>query len=166
MRETIYEWMKNLAVFYLFFTAVMNFLPDGAYGKYIRHFLGLLLILLLATPILRIFHLQDVMDQKFLDNSRKEELWEKAWDLEGSQEEYLYEQYERELEDQVRQTLVKMEAYPRTVEVTLSRGEEVEISTIAVTVKEACSQQKKEAAADELERIYELPKERIQILTG
>ncbi|MFR1114317.1 MAG: stage III sporulation protein AF [Blautia sp.] len=77
MRETIYEWMKNLAVFYLFFTAVMNFLPDGAYGKYIRHFLGLLLILLLATPILQIFHLQDVMDQKFLDNSRKEELGRK-----------------------------------------------------------------------------------------
>ncbi|MFR1114316.1 MAG: hypothetical protein ACLSEX_13485 [Blautia sp.] len=92
--------------------------------------------------------------------------WGESLGLEGSQEEYLYEQYERELEDQVRQTLVKMEAYPRTVEVTLSRGEEVEISSIAVTVKEACSQQKKEAAADELERIYELPKERIQILTG
>ena len=53
MRETIYEWMKNLAVLDLFFTAVMNFLPDGKYNKYIRHFLGLLLILLLITPILQ-----------------------------------------------------------------------------------------------------------------
>ncbi len=65
MRETIYEWMKNLAVFYLFFTAVMNFLPDGKYNKYIRHFLGLLLILLLITPILQIFRLKDLVDRNF-----------------------------------------------------------------------------------------------------
>ena len=149
MRETIYEWMKNLAVFYLFFTAVINFLPDGKYNKYIRHFLGLLLILLLITPILQIFRLKDLVDRNFMANSMKEELWEKAWDLE-----------------QIRQIMVKMEAYPRMVEVTLDKGEEVEIAKIKVTVKEACSQEKKEAVADELERIYEIPGERLQILSG
>ena len=166
MRETIYEWMKNLAVFYLFFTAVMNFLPDGKYNKYIRHFLGLLLILLLITPILQIFRLKDLVDRNFMANSMKEELWEKAWDVEHSQEDYLYEQYERELEEQIRQIMVKMEAYPRMVEVTLDKGEEVEIAKIKVTVREACSQEKKEAVADELERIYEIPGERLQILSG
>ena len=69
MRETIYEWMKNLAVFYLFFTAVMNFLPDGKYNRYVRHFLGLLLIMLLITPILRFFGMTDTMTQKFVENS-------------------------------------------------------------------------------------------------
>ena len=74
MRETIYEWMKNLAVFYLFFTAVMNFLPDGRYHRYVRHFLGLLLILLLITPALRFFRLADVMTQNYVENSMREEL--------------------------------------------------------------------------------------------
>ncbi len=166
MRETIYEWMKNLAVFYLFFTAVMNFLPDGKYNRYVRHFLGLLLIMLLITPILRFFGMTDTMTQKFVENSMQEELQEKAWSQENSQEEYLFERYEEELEGQIRQVLVDMEAYPREVAVTLSRGEEVEIMKISVIVREACSQQKREEAADELERIYELPTERIQILAG
>ena len=115
MRETIYEWMKNLAVFYLFFTAVMNFLPDGRYHRYVRHFLGLLLILLLITPALRFFRLADVMTQNYVENSMREELREKAWDLESSQEEYLFESYERELEEQVRSLLGEMEAYPKRV---------------------------------------------------
>ena len=124
------------------------------------------MILLLNTPILQIFRLKDLVDRNFMANSMKEELWEKAWDLEHSQEDYLYEQYERELEEQIRQIMVKMEAYPRMVEVTLDKGEEVEIAKIKVTVKEACSQEKKEAVADELERIYEIPGERLQILSG
>ena len=124
------------------------------------------MILLLITPILQIFRLKDLVDRNFMANSMKEELWENAWDLEHSQEDYLYEQYERELEEQIRQIMVKMEAYPRMVEVTLDKGEEVEIAKIKVTVKEACSQEKKEAVADELERIYEIPGERLQILSG
>ena len=52
------------------------------------------------------------------------------------------------------------------VEVTLDKGEEVEFAKIKVTVKEACSQEKKEAVADELERTYEIPGERLQILSG
>ena len=166
MRETIYEWMKNLAVFYLFFTAVMNFLPDVRYHRYVRHFLGLLLILLLITPALRFFRLADVMTQNYVENSMREELREKAWDLESSQEEYLFESYERELEEQVRSLLVEMEAYPKIVKVTLSRGEEVEIQNISVTVRPICSQEKREEASNELERIYELPEERIRIFTG
>lgn len=165
MRETIYEWMKNLAVFYLFFTAVMNFLPDGKYDRYVRHFLGLLLILLLITPILRFFHLADTMTRNFVENSMQEELQEKAWELEDSQEEYLFESYERELEEQIRQLLVDMKAYPRVVEVTLGRGEEVEIMKISVKVRPVCSQEKREEAEQELERVYELPSGRVQILT-
>lgn len=28
MREEFYQWMKNLAVFYILFTAVLHFVPD------------------------------------------------------------------------------------------------------------------------------------------
>ncbi len=166
MRESIYEWMKNLAVFYLFFTAVMNFLPDGKYDRYVRHFLGLVLLLLLITPILRILGMAETMTRNFTEYSMQEELRERAWDLENSQEEYLFESYERELEEQIRDRLVELETYPRTVEVTLNRGEEVEIRQISVTVRPVCSQEKREEAADELERIYELPAERVRIITG
>ena len=70
------------------------------------------------------------------------------------------------MEEQVRSLLVEMEAYPKIVKVTLSRGEEVEIQNISVTVRPICSQEKREEASNELERIYELPEERIRIFTG
>ena len=41
MREDIYQWMKSLAVFYLFFTAVLQLVPDRKYERYVRSFMGL-----------------------------------------------------------------------------------------------------------------------------
>ena len=52
MREEIYQWMKGLAVFYLFFTAVLQLVPDRKYERYVRSFMGLLLIYMLCTPCL------------------------------------------------------------------------------------------------------------------
>lgn len=45
MKEELYLWIRNLAVFYIFFTAVLNLIPDQKYEKYVRFFMGLLLIL-------------------------------------------------------------------------------------------------------------------------
>ena len=33
MKEELYLWIRNLAVFYIFFTAVLNLIPDQKYGK-------------------------------------------------------------------------------------------------------------------------------------
>ena len=44
MTEMIYGWMKNLAFFFIFMTAVLNCLPDNRYRKYVRFFLGMLVI--------------------------------------------------------------------------------------------------------------------------
>ena len=45
MKEEIYVWMKNLAVFYILFTAVLYLVPDLKYQRYIRSFMGLLIII-------------------------------------------------------------------------------------------------------------------------
>ena len=31
MKEELYLWIRNLAVFYIFFTAVLNLIPDQKY---------------------------------------------------------------------------------------------------------------------------------------
>ena len=40
MTEWIYGWMKGLAFFFIFMTAVLNCLPDQKYRKYVRFFSG------------------------------------------------------------------------------------------------------------------------------
>ena len=49
MKEELYLWIRNLAVFYIFFTAVLNLIPDQKYEKYVRFFMGLLLIFMMST---------------------------------------------------------------------------------------------------------------------
>ena len=46
MKEELYLWIRNLAVFYIFFTAVLNLIPDQKYEKYVRFFMGLLLMIM------------------------------------------------------------------------------------------------------------------------
>lgn len=57
MKEAIYDWLEQLACYLILITAVIHTLPDSGYKKYIRFFTGLVLILLLASPVLRLFQI-------------------------------------------------------------------------------------------------------------
>ena len=55
MFQYLYEWTQNLAFFIVLITAVLHAVPDSGYKKYIRFFTGMVLILMMVTPIFRIF---------------------------------------------------------------------------------------------------------------
>ena len=55
MRNSIYEWMKNLTLFYVLFQASMQLVPDKTYEKYVRFYMGLLMILLMLSPVFLLF---------------------------------------------------------------------------------------------------------------
>ena len=55
MLEYIYEWMENIAFYLVIVEAVIQMIPGESYKKYIRFFAGLILILMLSGPILKIF---------------------------------------------------------------------------------------------------------------
>ena len=52
MFEQIYGWIQNITVYLIVTAAILHAVPGKDYGKYIRFFSGLILILLLATPVL------------------------------------------------------------------------------------------------------------------
>ncbi|MCI8292749.1 MAG: stage III sporulation protein AF [Hespellia sp.] len=79
MFQYLYEWMTNAAFYLVIFTAVIQLLPNGSYHKYVRFFTGLILILLVLTPVFKIFG----MEQQF-------------WDLYSSRQ---YEQEQQEIEN-------------------------------------------------------------------
>ena len=54
MFQELYDWIQNITVYLLVTAAVMHAIPGKDYGKYIRFFSGLILILLLASPILNL----------------------------------------------------------------------------------------------------------------
>lgn len=67
MFEFLYEWIRNIAFYMVLVTAVVQVLPNHTYKKYIRFFTGIILILLLLTPILKILNMEESFQTLFDD---------------------------------------------------------------------------------------------------
>ena len=61
----IYEWMENIAFYLVILVAIMQMIPQSSYQKYIRFFAGMILILMLAGPILRIFGMNELQSTTY-----------------------------------------------------------------------------------------------------
>lgn len=64
--QGILSMVRYVAVFYLLEQMVLNLLPGKIYERYVRFYLGLLLVLLLLQPVFRIFQLAEQMDAEAL----------------------------------------------------------------------------------------------------
>ena len=104
MIEAIYTWMKNIVFFLVIITAVLEVLPGTAYQKYIRFFTGLVLLMLLLTPVLSLSGAGEVFMELYHG--------------------YEHEQYRRELEEQEEyfQDLDLLDFLPEEYFVTESGG--------------------------------------------
>lgn len=99
MREEIYLWMQNVAVFYIVLTSFLHLVPDPAYERYVRFFMGILLIVIMSTPILALLgksrDFMTVFQEHYLENNLKKEQRE----LESFREEFLEQETQRTLQD-------------------------------------------------------------------
>ena len=64
--QEILNMVRYVAVFYLLEQMVLNLLPGKAYERYVRFYLGLLLVLLLLQPVFGLFRLTGQMDAEAL----------------------------------------------------------------------------------------------------
>ncbi len=55
----VYQWVRNILFFLLLVSLTEILLPSGKYGKYIRFFTGMVMILLTVRPLLAMFQLED-----------------------------------------------------------------------------------------------------------
>lgn len=60
-----YEWIRNIAFYMILTTVLLEALPACTYQKYIRFFTGLILVLLLMTPIWNLFGMARPLDSVF-----------------------------------------------------------------------------------------------------
>lgn len=100
MLDTVYEWVKNLAFYLVVMTAVLEVLPGNDFKKYIRFFTGLVLILLVITPVLKLTGSFGQFQEKYqgkeqelqMEIERQKEVFEAAELFDFLPEEYLQEE--------------------------------------------------------------------------
>lgn len=71
MLHQLYGWIQNIAVYLIVATAVMHAIPGNDYGKYVRFFSGLVLILLLFTPVMKLSGMEETFRELY-QNSQYE----------------------------------------------------------------------------------------------
>lgn len=101
MKEEVYQWMKNLAVFYILFTALLHLVPDKKYEKYVRLFMGLLLIFLMCTPVFALLGKGEELIESFSLHFDSETQLLQEKELENLQVLYLEKGYEQELKEKI-----------------------------------------------------------------
>ncbi len=89
MFDYLYEWIQNIAFYLVLVTAALNAVPNKDYRKYIRFFTGLVLILMLMTPVLGVFGADFQMEELYQEMTRSTEPGEleRAWGGEEALEE-------------------------------------------------------------------------------
>ncbi len=70
--EFFCEWMENLSFYIIIVTVAMQLLPNNSYKKYIDFFTGLILILMLASPILKLVGIEQEFEA-FYENAEYEQ---------------------------------------------------------------------------------------------
>ena len=101
MKEEIYRWVKTIAFFYIVFSAVLHLVPDVKYERYIRSFMGILLIYILSTPVFNLFGNGEKLLQEFRLNYQEELTALEEKNTENLQALYLQENYSRELQKEI-----------------------------------------------------------------
>lgn len=64
---------------------ILNLLPSGTYERYVKFYLGLLLLILLLQPVLQLFHLTGQLDSRVFTSAyeweEQAETWKTEWKL-------------------------------------------------------------------------------------
>lgn len=84
--EAVYGWVKNIIYYMIFLSVVNNLLADSKYGKYIRFFSGMVLILLVVSPFTGGLRLDEQISSMFKSISFQNDTDDLKQDLWGMEE--------------------------------------------------------------------------------
>ncbi len=135
----IYGWVKNLVCFYLLLTVILHLLPKKNYQKYVRFFSGMLLTILVTSPVLSLMGNEEILREKINQAGFFQELDNLKLDTEhledGQKERYLRE-YEKALEMDVGRMAEQKQLTVSKSDVHLSEDYQVESIELTASFEE------------------------------
>lgn len=66
--DILYEWVRNLVYFLIGTSLLLQLLPDRPNKKYLRFFIGLMLMVLMTKPALEFLHMKATFTTFYLEN--------------------------------------------------------------------------------------------------
>ena len=102
--ESVYSWVKNIIYYMIFLSVVSNLLADSKYEKYIRFFAGMVLILLVVSPLTGKLRLDEQISSMFRSISLYNDtadLKSQLWEMDDKRLDRIMGKYEEAVEQDV-----------------------------------------------------------------
>lgn len=162
MKAEIYQCVRTLAAFYILFTAVLQLIPDKKYERYIRSFMGLLLIYILSVPLLSIVKNSGAVIEDFSRNYNEEVSVLEKKETQNLQGFYIRKGFEQELTSQITKKCEEKGIKIQEVIVDIE-GEQISVS---LTAGQSLDLQQEGRLKDELRQEFGIKEQNIRIFTG
>ena len=162
MKAEIYQWVRTLAAFYILFTEVLQLIPDKKYERYIRSFMGLLLIYILSVPLLSIVKNSGAVIEDFSRNYNEEVSVLEKKETQNLQGFYIRKGFEQELTSQITKKCEEKGIKIQEVIVDIE-GEQISVS---LTAGQSLDLQQEGRLKDELRQEFGIKEQNIRIFTG
>lgn len=129
MEASIYGWVKDIIFYLILMTMLMNLLPDNKYRKYVRLFAGMLLIIIVVSPISKLFSWNTILEINFLEKIYQQEVSSLTVELnktENSQQQEFLQNYEGTLRSRIIQLAAEQNLSVLNMKIELEENQEDE----------------------------------------
>ena len=102
--EAVYGWVKNIIYFMIFLAVVNNLLADSKYEKYIRFFAGMVLILLVVSPLTGKMRLDEQISSMFRSislHNDADDLQSRLWNMDEKRLDQVLGKYQEAVESDI-----------------------------------------------------------------
>lgn len=123
------NWVGNILFFLVFVTVIENLLPGKEYRRYVRLSAGMVVILLVLSPVTGGLHLEGQIRQWFETFAFQQEAHDLSRDIMGMERQRLarvIDGYEEMVEEDVKSMAAEMGARAVSAQVTMEKDEESE----------------------------------------
>ncbi len=123
----IYEWVRNIVIYLILNTIIMNLLGSSSYKKYISIVSGMILLLIVVSPFLRLFKMDDILDYYLNTNIYQADVSDFQNELklmEDKQKDVVFAGFEERIREQVADMLQNDGLYLYEMEVVINQDGE------------------------------------------
>ena len=165
--ELVNTWVRNIVVYMILNTIIMNLLGDKSYKKYVSIVSGMVLLLIVVTPLLKLTNLEESLDYFLKSNEYSVEASEFKNDInrmEKEQRELIFTDYKKKLKIQVTDLLseegYRLIGFAVTIEESPSStnfGELLAMDIAIGAMEEAAEEDSSHFSVDSIDKI-EIPR--------
>lgn len=125
--DKVYEWIRNIVVYMILNTIIMNLLANSSYKKYIKIISGMILVLIVIAPLMNIMELNDTIDSYLASNNLAVETSEFEFRLKLIEEAQINEffgEYKVKLEESAKDILAEEGLYLKNFDIVFDQKEQ------------------------------------------